>query len=194
MFAACDEGFPAQRREHLEPLAASSRVVAGDLRSSRDGYADDSRRRCALLRLAEALAMGHHMLNPRSATTVAVTNPSLAQPVVELAQAGNHCRCPTRFLRTSTFRCSAPTSACRRGHPSDAGAAVERVARSSGLEDWLLRPTYLGNQTAHLWNGYELESGRLRFPASRPTANADARSRAEPSESGSRDGYHGPSG
>jgi hypothetical protein len=41
-------------------------------------------------------------------------------------------------------------------------------------KDWLVSATYLGNQTAHLWNGYELNPG-VYIPGQSTTANVDAR-------------------
>ena len=41
-------------------------------------------------------------------------------------------------------------------------------------KDWLVAATYLGNQTTHLWNGYELNPG-VYIPGQSTTANVDAR-------------------
>jgi hypothetical protein len=116
---------------------------------------------------------GHHMLNPPFGSTVAVTNPSLANPWASLPT-GNPLPVPDPIPSDIAFPLlgvyvSMPIDI----HPMEVrqwNVSYERQVWSN----WLLQVTYLGNQTRHLWNSYELNPG-VFIPGQSTTANVDAR-------------------
>jgi carboxypeptidase family protein len=116
---------------------------------------------------------GHHMLNPPFGNTVAVTNPSLANPWANFP-GGNPLPVPSPIPPAITFPLlgtyvSMPVDV----HPMQVkqwNVSYEKQV----LGDILLSATYLGNQTAHLWNSYELNPG-VYIAGQSTTANVDAR-------------------
>jgi len=116
---------------------------------------------------------GHHMLNPPFGNTVAVTNPSFANPWANFA-GGNPLPVPDPIPSNITFPLlgtyvSMPVDI----HPMQVtqwNLSYERQV----LKDILVSATYIGNQTSHLWNGYELNPA-VYIPGQSTTANVDAR-------------------
>ena len=116
---------------------------------------------------------GHHMLNPPFGNTVAVTNPSFANPWSTFA-GGNPLPVPDPIPANTTF----PLLGTYVSMPVDIHPMQVRQWNVSYdrqiWRDWLVSATYLGNQTTHLWNGYELNPG-VYIPGASTTANVDAR-------------------
>jgi hypothetical protein len=116
---------------------------------------------------------GHHMLNPPFGNTVAVTNPSFASPWANFP-GGNPLPVPNPIPSNITF----PLLGTYVSMPIDIHPMQVRQWNVSYerqvLKDILLSATYLGNQTTHLWNSYELNPG-VYIPGQSTTANVDAR-------------------
>jgi hypothetical protein len=172
MFAG-DEGFPdngantANRYNQFAPRAGVVWDPSGDgsqtIRASAGLYYDSPK----------LWQYGHHMLNPPFGNTVAVTNPSFANPWGTFP-GGNPLPVPDPIPSSITF----PLLGTYVSMPIDIHPMQVRqwnVAYERQLwKDWLVSATYLGNQTAHLWNGYELNPG-VYIPGQSTTANVDAR-------------------
>jgi hypothetical protein len=116
---------------------------------------------------------GHHMLNPPFGNTVAVTNPSLASPWASFP-GGNPLPVPDPIPSNIAF----PLLGTYVSMPIDIHPMQVRQWNVSYerqvFKEILLSATYLGNQTTHLWNGYELNPG-VFIPGGSTTANVDAR-------------------
>ena len=172
MFAG-DEGFPdngantANRYNQFAPRAGVVWDPSGEgtqtIRAAAGLYYDSPK----------LWQYGHHMLNPPFGNTVAVTNPSLANPWANFP-GGNPLPVPSPIPSTFTFPLlgtyvSMPVDI----HPMQVrqwNVSYERQV----FKDVLLSATYLGNRTTHLWNGYELNPG-VYIPGQSTTANVDAR-------------------
>ena len=172
MFAG-DEGFPANganttnRYNQFAPRAGVVWDPKGDgsqaIRAAVGLYYDSPK----------LWQYGHHMLNPPFGNTVAVTNPSFANPFATFP-GGNPLPVPNPIPANTTFPLlgtyvSMPVDI----HPMQVtqwNVSYERQL----LKNTLLSATYLGNQTTHLWNGYELNPG-VYIPGQSTTANVDAR-------------------
>ena len=172
MFAG-DEGFPdngantANRYNQFAPRAGSSWDPSGEgtqtVKAAVGLYYDSPK----------LWQYGHHMLNPPFGNTVAVTNPSFSNPWAAFP-GGNPLPVPNPIPANITFPLlgtyvSMPVDI----HPMQVtqwNVSYERQV----LKDILLSATYLGNQTNHLWNGYELNPG-VFIPGQSTTANVDAR-------------------
>jgi hypothetical protein len=170
---AGDDGFPingantANRYNQFAPRAGVAWDPSGDgsqtVRVAAGLYYDSPK----------LWQYGHHMLNPPFGNTVAVTNPSLSNPWANFP-GGNPLPVPDPIPSNITFPLlgtyvSMPVEI----HPMQVrqwNVSYERQV----LKDWLLSATYLGNQTTHLWNGYELNPG-VYIPGQSTTANVDAR-------------------
>jgi hypothetical protein len=172
MFAG-DQGFPsngANTANRLNQFAPRAGVVwdpAGDgsqtVRAAVGLYYDSPK----------LWQYGHHMLNPPFGNTVAVTNPSLANPWSNFA-GGN----PLPVSNPIPANASFPLLGTYVSMPVDIHPMQVRQWNISYdrqvWKDWLLSATYLGNQTTHLWNGYELNPG-VYIPGQSTNANVDAR-------------------
>jgi hypothetical protein len=172
MFAG-DDGFPsngantANRSNQFAPRAGLVWDPTGDgtqtIRAAAGLYYDSPK----------LWQYGHHMLNPPFGNTVAVTNPSFASPWANFP-GGNPLPVPSPIPSNITF----PLLGTYVSMPIDIHPMQVRQWNVSYerqvLNDILLSATYLGNQTTHLWNSYELNPG-VYIPGQSTTANVDAR-------------------
>jgi hypothetical protein len=172
MFAG-DEGFPnngantANRYNQFAPRGGVIWDPSGDgsqtIRAAVGLYYDSPK----------LWQYGHHMLNPPFGNTVAVTNPSFANPWATFA-GGNPLPVPDPIPSNTSF----PLLGTYVSMPIDIHPMQVRqwnVSYDRQLwKDWLVSATYLGNQTTHLWNGYELNPA-VYIPGASTTANVDAR-------------------
>src|SRR5436190_5089465 len=161
------EWFDQNRHSVVYPNAPAGLMFAGDgtqtIRAAAGLYYDSPK----------LWQYGHHMLNPPFGNTVAVTNPSFASPWANFP-GGNPLPVPNPIPSNITFPLlgtyvSMPIDI----HPMQVtqwNVSYERQV----LKDILLSTTYLGNQTNHLWNSYELNPG-VYIPGQSTTANVDAR-------------------
>ena len=170
---AGDDGFPnngannTNRYNQLAPRAGVVWDLSGDgtqtIRAAGGLYYDSPK----------LWQYGHHMLNPPFGNTVAVTNPSLNNPWATLPT-GNPLPVPDPIPSNIAFPLlgtyvSMPIDI----HPMQVrqwNVSYERQVWSN----WLLQATYLGNQTTHLWNSFELNPG-VFIAGQSTTANVDAR-------------------
>ena len=116
---------------------------------------------------------GHHMLNPPFGNTVAVINPSLANPWANYP-GGNPLPVPNPIPSNVTFPqfgtyVSMPVDI----HPMEVvqwNVAYERQLRA----DLMVSATYLGNRTSHIWNGVELNPA-VYIPGASTQGNVNQR-------------------
>ncbi len=172
MFAG-DEGFPTNgantnnRYAQFAPRGGLVYDLSGDgsqtIRAAAGLYYDSPK----------LWQYGHHMLNPPFGNTVAVTNPSFSNPWATYP-GGNPLPVPNPIPSNVTF----PLLGTYVSMPVDIHPMQVRQwnigYEKQMWKDYLLSATYLGNETSHLWNGYELNPG-VYIPGQSTTANVDAR-------------------